>query len=51
MRELCKAGNVVQWHPVDGVGHLFVARDSASAAVAWIGARFAGTPAPNDCQE
>jgi acetyl esterase/lipase len=50
MQELCKAGNVVQWHPVDGVGHLFVARDSASSAVAWMGARFAGTPAPNDCR-
>jgi acetyl esterase/lipase len=51
MQELCKAGSVVQWHPVEGVGHLFVARDSASAAVAWIGARFAGTPAPNDCRK
>jgi acetyl esterase/lipase len=50
MQQLCKAGSAVQWHSVEGVGHLFVARDSADAAVAWIGARFAGTAAPNDCQ-
>jgi acetyl esterase/lipase len=51
MQELGEAGSAVQWHPVEGVGHLFVARDSASAAVAWMGARFAGTPAPNDCRK
>jgi acetyl esterase/lipase len=51
MQELCEAGSPVQWHPIEGVGHLFVARDSASAAIAWIGARFAGTPAPNDCRK
>jgi len=50
MQELCSAGSAVQWYPVEGVGHLFVARDSAKAAVAWIGARLTGTPAPNDCQ-
>jgi acetyl esterase/lipase len=51
MQELCNAGIAVQWHPVEGVGHLFVARDSASAAIAWISARFAGAPAPNDCRK
>ena len=51
MQKLCNAGNAVQWYPVEGVGHLFVARDSASAAVEWIGARFAGAPAPNDCRK
>jgi acetyl esterase/lipase len=50
MQELCKAGNIVQWDPIEGVGHLFVARDSAGAVIAWIGARFAGRPAPNDCR-
>jgi acetyl esterase/lipase len=49
MATLCKAGSPVQWHPVPGVGHLFVARDSATAAVNWIEARFAGSPAPNSC--
>jgi len=49
MAALCKAGSRVQWYPVQGVGHLFVARDSAAAAINWIEARFAGTPAPNSC--
>jgi acetyl esterase/lipase len=51
MQKLCRAGSAVQWYPVDGVGHLFVARDSAEAAIAWIGGRLAGTAAPNDCQK
>lgn len=49
MATLCKAGSRVQWYPVPGVGHLFVARDSATAAINWIQGRFAGTPAPNSC--
>lgn len=51
MQELCQAGSAVQWDPIEGVGHLFVARDSAGAAIAWIGARFAGVPAPSDCRK
>jgi acetyl esterase/lipase len=51
MEELCRAGSTVQWDPLEGVGHLFVARDSAGAAIAWIGARFAGRPAPNYCRK
>jgi hypothetical protein len=34
---------------VQGVGHGFVARDSADAAVTWMMDRFAGQPAPSDC--
>jgi len=49
MQGLCKTGSTVQWHPVPGAGHLFVARDSAGAAIDWIGGRFAGSPAPSDC--
>ncbi len=49
MQRLCKAGSAVQWHPVPNAGHLFVARDSAGAAIDWIAERFAGAPAPNDC--
>lgn len=49
MQELCKAGSAVEWHPVPGAGHLFVARDSAGAAIDWISDRFAGKSAPNDC--
>lgn len=37
----------VMWVP--GVGHGFVARDSADAAVDWMMDRFAGRPAPDDC--
>jgi hypothetical protein len=32
-----------------GVGHAFIARDVAGAAVAWMAARFAGEPAPTNC--
>jgi hypothetical protein len=37
----------MMWGP--GVGHGFVARDSANAAVAWLMDRFAGRPAGSDC--
>jgi acetyl esterase/lipase len=49
MQGLCKAGSAVQWYPVPGSGHLFVARDSAGAAIDWIAARFGGSPAPSNC--
>jgi hypothetical protein len=32
-----------------GVGHGFIARDSAAAAIDWMADRFAGLRAPNDC--
>jgi acetyl esterase/lipase len=46
---LCKAGNPVRIVLRDKVGHAFIARDSAAAAVEWMAARFAGKPPPNDC--
>jgi acetyl esterase/lipase len=49
MQSLCKAGSSVLWHAVPGSGHLFVARDSAGAAIAWVAARFAGSPVPSSC--
>ena len=49
MHRLCQAGSAVQWYPVPGSGHLFVARDSANAAVEWMAARFQGLPAPSNC--
>jgi pimeloyl-ACP methyl ester carboxylesterase len=49
MQRQCKAGGKVTMMWVPGVGHGFVARDSANAAVAWMMARFAGQPAPSDC--
>ncbi|KYH03054.1 lipase [Bradyrhizobium sp. DOA1] len=49
MQRQCKAGGKVVMMWVPGVGHGFVARDSADTAVAWMMDRFAGRPAPSDC--
>ena len=49
MQQQCKAGGQVSMMWVPGVGHGFVARDSANAAVGWMMDRFAGRPAPSDC--
>ena len=49
MQRQCKAGGKVAMMWVPGVGHGFVARDSADNAVAWMMDRFAGRPAPSDC--
>jgi len=49
MARLCKAGSPVQFDSMPNVGHLFAGRDSAPAAIAWIAARFVGTPAPTSC--
>jgi acetyl esterase/lipase len=46
---LCSAGNPVRMVLLPGVGHAFVARDSAVAAVEWIGNRFAQQSPPSDC--
>ena len=49
MQRQCRAGGKVAMMWVPGVGHGFVARDSADAAVGWMMDRFAGAPAPSDC--
>jgi alpha-beta hydrolase superfamily lysophospholipase len=49
MQRQCRAGSKVRMMWVQGVGHGFVARDSADAAVSWMMDRFAGRPAPSDC--
>lgn len=49
MRRLCAAGSTVRFVLMPGVGHGFIARDSAPAAVDWMADRFAGMHAPNDC--
>jgi acetyl esterase/lipase len=46
---LCRNGNRVEFVLMPGVGHAFIARDVAGAAVAWMAARFAGEPAPTNC--
>lgn len=48
-RTLCQSGEAVQVYGVEGVGHAFIARDAAPAAVAWIAGRFAGEAAPSSC--
>ncbi|WP_368859446.1 hypothetical protein [Methylobacterium crusticola] len=48
---MCRAGSRVAFALVPGVGHLFVARDAAPAALGWIGDRFAGAPAPSNCAQ
>ena len=49
MQRQCMAGGKVAMMWVPGVGHGFVAKDSADAAVSWMMDRFAGRPAPSDC--
>jgi len=49
MRRLCRAGSPVRLLLMPGVSHGFAGRDGASAAIDWIGERFAGRPAPNGC--
>ncbi len=46
---LCRAGSKVRMVIVPNVGHGFIARDTAAAAVAWMTDRFAGKPPPSDC--
>jgi alpha-beta hydrolase superfamily lysophospholipase len=49
MGRLCASRTPVRMLLLSDVGHAFVARDSATAAVAWISDRFAGQPPPSDC--
>jgi acetyl esterase/lipase len=46
---LCQNGSNVEFVLLPGVGHAFVARDVANAAVAWTPSRFADQPAPTNC--
>jgi acetyl esterase/lipase len=46
---LCRNGNRVEFVLMPSVGHAFIARDVAGAAVAWMAARFAGEPALTNC--
>lgn len=50
MSTLCGAGVSVKLHTMPGGGHMWAGRDSASAAVTWIGQRFKGRAAPSDCR-
>lgn len=50
MSLLCRGGSHVKLHVMPGGSHMWAGRDSASAAVAWIGERFKGRAAPSDCR-
>jgi acetyl esterase/lipase len=47
---LCKRGARVHFIWLKGVSHTFAARDSNRQALAWLGDRFRGAPAPSNCQ-
>ena len=47
---LCKQGTPVSFVLLNGVTHTFAAKDSVGQALAWMGDRFRGAPAPSDCE-
>jgi acetyl esterase/lipase len=48
--QLCRQGTSVRYSEYPGVTHTFIGQSSASEAVAWIAARFAGRPAVGNCR-
>lgn len=46
---LCRNAVKVRYRMLPGIGHAYAAYDSAAEAVDWMAARFAGAPAPDDC--
>ena len=49
--QLCKRRKAVRYLALPGGDHAHSARDSARETLAWIGDRFAGRPAPDDCPQ
>ena len=47
---LCRKGTRVSYNVLPGVTHVFAAKDSARATLAWIDDRFRGAPAPSICR-
>jgi acetyl esterase/lipase len=50
-KRLCDNGSPVSLARLPGVGHGMVAVKSSLDAIAWISDRFAGRPAPSDCEK
>ncbi len=50
VRRQCETGSAVRFLQMPGIGHNPIARDTATAAVQWMADRFAGLPAPSDCE-
>ena len=48
-RDACALKRRVRWIDINGKGHETSATDTATATLDWIGDRFSGRPAPNDC--
>ncbi len=48
--QLCKQGTRVTFITLNGVTHTFAAKDSVNQALAWMGDRFRGLPAPSVCE-
>ena len=48
MERPCRADGAVRMLLLSGVGHAFLARDSAKAALDWIGDRFGGIQPPSN---
>ena len=46
---MCAAGQPLRFVSVDGGDHVTIAKRTAETTIAWIGDRFAGRVAPNDC--
>jgi triacylglycerol lipase len=46
---VCADGTPVRYEAVPDESHILVAFHTADDAVAWMGDRFAGKPAPDDC--
>ena len=46
---LCRQGTRVRFVSLNGVSHTFAAKASVGQALAWMGDRFRGNPAPSDC--
>jgi pimeloyl-ACP methyl ester carboxylesterase len=47
--KLCEAGSKMQMLSMPGIGHGRAAQASTQAMLEWIGDRFAGKPAPDEC--
>jgi pimeloyl-ACP methyl ester carboxylesterase len=48
-RDACSARKRVRWIDINGKGHGSSASDTVGTTLDWVGDRFAGRPAPNDC--
>ena len=48
-RKMCQAGQPLRFVEIDGGDHITIAKRTATTTIDWIGDRFAGKAAPDDC--